>query len=65
MPIYEYKCRRCGCTFDVLQRLGENGTNLFCPECGGSEPERMFSAFASNRGGGEAFPSGGCSSGFG
>ncbi len=64
MPIYEYRCRSCEHTFDVLQRLGEDGKNLVCPQCGESEPEKVFSAFAS--GGGETIaPSGGCSSGFG
>jgi len=47
MPIYEYKCSHCGHRFDILQHIGEDGTNLTCPECGTPKPEKMFSAFAS------------------
>lgn len=67
MPVYEYKCRRCENTFDVLQRLGENGENLKCPDCGERKPEKVFSAFASGQtgGGGYTPPVSSCSSSFG
>jgi len=66
MPVYEYKCRRCDHAVDILQRLGQSGENLMCPECGESKPEKVFSAFASgSAGGGYTPPSSSCSSGFG
>ena len=69
MPIYEYKCSSCGHRFDVLQRIGADGSDLKCPTCGTAKPEKMLSAFASSgatSGGSYSAPSGGsCSSGFG
>ena len=47
MPIYEYKCEKCGHKFDVFQRIGEDGSNLECPICGEPKPDKLFSAFAS------------------
>jgi putative FmdB family regulatory protein len=35
MPLYEYKCRKCGFTFEVLQKSGE-GPLETCQACGGS-----------------------------
>jgi putative FmdB family regulatory protein len=36
MPIYEYKCKKCGNEFEVTQRITEDPLTL-CPEenCGG------------------------------
>ena len=69
MPIKEYQCSECGHRFDVLQRLGEDGSGVTCPKCGASKPEKMLSAFASGGGtsSGSYTPSsaGNCSSGFG
>jgi len=67
MPVYEYKCRRCGHKFEALQRLGENGENLKCPHCGESKPEKVFSTCASSQtgAGGYAAPTNSCNSGFG
>lgn len=47
MPLYEYQCPACGHRFEVLQRLGERGDGLACPECGRPRPERKLSTFAS------------------
>ena len=67
MPIYEYKCSSCEHTFSMLQRIGQDGSELSCPKCGRAHPEKMFSAFASNNstGSGYAPPTPSCSSGFG
>ncbi len=69
MPIYEYKCSSCGHRFDVLQRIGADGSDLTCPTCGAAQPEKMLSACASSggsSGGSYSAPGGGgCSSGFG
>ncbi len=46
MPLYEYRCRRCGERFEVLQRLGAKGEELPCPHCGEEGPERVLSTFA-------------------
>lgn len=67
MPIYEYRCNACGHRFDVLQRVGQDGSQLECPKCGQTKPEKMLSSFASSMSG-ESYSShsgGRCSSGFG
>jgi putative FmdB family regulatory protein len=50
MPLYEYRCRGCGERFEVLQRLGATGDDVFCPRCGGARPERLLSTFAAGGG---------------
>jgi len=35
MPLYEYKCDKCGTTFEVIQKLAEPPVKK-CPQCGGS-----------------------------
>ncbi len=47
MPIYEYKCKKCKSKFEVLQSINANNEGLACPECGESEPKKVFSVFAS------------------
>ncbi|MFW6160083.1 MAG: FmdB family zinc ribbon protein [Acidobacteriota bacterium] len=34
MPIYEYKCSRCGYFFEVFQKINQP-TPPCCPRCGG------------------------------
>jgi putative FmdB family regulatory protein len=34
MPTYEYTCRDCGHTFDVVQKMTDDALTV-CPECGG------------------------------
>jgi putative FmdB family regulatory protein len=48
MPIYEYKCRKCGHKFELLQRMGATSEGVSCPECGSSEPIKQFSVFMSS-----------------
>jgi len=47
MPIYEYKCKQCGETFEEFQNVNEGNEKLVCPSCGTTKPERIMSAFAS------------------
>ncbi len=50
MPIYEYCCQKCGHCFEVLQKLGEGGELLACPQCGATKPVKKVAACAiSNR----------------
>ena len=35
MPTYEYTCRDCGHTFDIVQSMRDESLTM-CPECGGS-----------------------------
>ena len=34
MPTYEYRCRDCGHTFDIVQKMSDDPLK-HCPECGG------------------------------
>jgi putative FmdB family regulatory protein len=48
MPIYEYKCRKCGTKFEMLQRMGATNDGVSCPKCGASKPTKQFSVFMSS-----------------
>ena len=54
MPLYEYTCRECGRRFEVLQRVGSDGTGVTCPGCGTGHVTKQFSTFASAVAGGTA-----------
>lgn len=56
MPLYEYKCRKCGANFEQFRRFSDLDAELACPRCGEKDPERQFSRFARQ---GDA-PSQGC-----
>lgn len=47
MPIYEYRCCRCGTEFERLRPLGQATDAGPCPQCGSSEVSRRPSRFAS------------------
>lgn len=36
MPVYEYRCRRCGREFEIRARISEyaRGLDAACPHCG-------------------------------
>lgn len=44
MPIYDFKCKRCGRSFEQLVKPGETPD---CPQCGAAGPERLFPFSAS------------------
>lgn len=35
MPTYDYKCLKCGYSFEEFQRMAEEPLSV-CPKCGGS-----------------------------
>ena len=35
MPTYEYRCRDCGHSFDIVQKMSDDQLT-HCPECGGA-----------------------------
>jgi putative FmdB family regulatory protein len=43
MPIYEYRCDKCGAKTEVLQRLSDAPPKK-CPECGKSALKKMVTA---------------------
>jgi len=48
MPIYEFKCRKCGANLEHLVRNEDQIKDLACPKCGGKSLERQFSTFAAH-----------------
>lgn len=56
MPMYEYRCKECGKTYEKLRRLQDADRDLECPYCAAKDVERLISAFAMT---------GGCGSGAG
>ena len=60
MPIYEYKCPKCGHKFELMRSFNQAHQDAMCPRC--QEPaRRILSRFASFSvgEGGEAAPVGG------
>jgi putative FmdB family regulatory protein len=43
MPLFDFRCRACGATFEALVR---GASQPACPQCAASEPERLVSAIA-------------------
>lgn len=50
MPLYEYRCRRCGKEFEMVVRWGTADREVACPACAAQEAERRLSLPASVRG---------------
>ena len=45
MPIYEYRCPKCGVDFELIRHMDKMNEPAECPQCG-TEAERIFSASA-------------------
>ncbi len=61
MPLYEYRCPKCGELFEKLVRASEADRSVCCPKCGEEGAERRVSLFGGLFGG--CGPSGGSSGG--
>jgi putative FmdB family regulatory protein len=46
MPLYEYRCQKCGKSFEKLRRMQDADSETECPECRSSDVERLLSAFS-------------------
>ncbi len=49
MPIYEYRCNRCGAVFSQLYRsirAAEEASAPTCPECNSADVQRLISGVA-------------------
>ena len=33
MPIYEYKCEKCGKTYELLRSISAEDKDIICPKC--------------------------------
>lgn len=43
MPIYEYRCKNCGNTFEYLVGIGRGDDDIICKNCGSREMEKLLS----------------------
>ncbi|HET6794774.1 MAG TPA: zinc ribbon domain-containing protein [Acidimicrobiales bacterium] len=53
MPVYEYRCRSCGSTFEARRSMADSDAPISCPE-GHQDARRLLSVFASVGAAGEA-----------
>jgi len=44
MPIFEYRCLKCGSRFEKLLKSG-NVDEIVCPDCDSTEVEKKLSVF--------------------
>jgi putative FmdB family regulatory protein len=67
MPIYEYRCGKCGHCFERIHGVSEQDLKIDCPKCGNSEAERVMSTFScgGSKGMENSAVSSGCGSGGG
>jgi putative FmdB family regulatory protein len=54
MPIYEYRCRKCGAEFEELSLSARAQTPLACRVCQSPQIDRLLSTFAVGADGGSA-----------
>jgi len=50
VPIYEYGCKKCGNTFELMRSLSDRDKASKCPNCGSRAVARKLSMFAVARG---------------
>lgn len=65
MPLYVYRCKTCGETFEKMMRLSESDQMPVCPNCSSSQTEKLISSFAAFGLSGGVSSSGGSCSGSG
>ncbi len=45
MPVYTYRCRKCGSEFDLLVGVVAEEQKAKCTKCGGTDLERLLTTF--------------------
>ena len=45
MPIFEYKCQKCGHKMEFLEKSGNKSKHV-CEKCGNPDTQKLFSGFA-------------------
>ena len=62
MPIFSYKCEKCGSDFDLLEGMTARKAEKRCPECGSSKVKKTVSGFSigSSSAGDPSCPTGTC-----
>ena len=65
MPVYEFKCKPCGASYEVTATVKEKETGLttHCPKCGSAAATQVFSGFMLGKGAKAGRPRKGCGCG--
>ncbi|PIX75902.1 MAG: hypothetical protein COZ38_03165 [Rhodocyclales bacterium CG_4_10_14_3_um_filter_68_10] len=63
MPIYEFRCPRCGHQFEDLVFRQSEIQELSCPRCGNQDVSQLLSTFSSSKGQASSSGSKGCAPG--
>ena len=48
MPIFEFKCKKCGHQFEELRLSSSGFKGIKCPKCGGKQVTKEMSSFAAS-----------------
>ena len=61
MPIFEYKCQKCGHKMDFLEKSSARNKHI-CEKCGSSQMKKQFSGFSVGKDGqsDDSCPTGTC-----
>jgi len=60
MPLYEYRCAKCGHVMEVLEKAGATARHT-CEKCGSRRTEKLMSTFGVGaKSGGGSCPTGTC-----
>ncbi len=46
MPLYEYRCNKCGHRFTILVGMVASSQAVKCPKCGSTSAKKLISRFA-------------------
>ncbi len=49
MPLYEYRCKKCGLEFELLRRVSDEDEETKCPKCRSKSVERVLSRFSAGK----------------
>lgn len=49
MPLYEYRCAKCGLQFELLRSLSAADDEARCPKCRSKAVERVLSSFSTGK----------------
>lgn len=48
MPIFEYKCKNCNYTFEILHKSISTIGEIVCPKCNSAEAQKLLSTFSTS-----------------